>query len=142
MKIAFCAGFGAIVKDMEESLRFYRDVLGLDLPEDLNHSATDSLEGAKTFGLWPLSGAAQSCFGNAEWPADVPAPQSGIEFELESPVAVAEAAEELRTAGCRVLTGPKDEPWGQTVARALSPEGSLVSVVYTPWFHEEGASPS
>ena len=37
---------------------------------------------------------------------------------------------------CRLLVGPKEELWGQTVARLLSPEGILVGIVHTPWMHE------
>ena len=33
MKVLFVAGFGPIVRDLEESARFYRDALGLPLPE-------------------------------------------------------------------------------------------------------------
>ena len=32
MKGLFVAGFGPIVRDLEESARFYRDALGLPLP--------------------------------------------------------------------------------------------------------------
>jgi hypothetical protein len=28
------------------------------------------------------------------------------------------------------------EPWGQTVARFISPEGVLVGLSYAPWLHE------
>ena len=33
MKVQFVAGFGPIVRDLQESARFYRDALGLPLPE-------------------------------------------------------------------------------------------------------------
>ena len=29
------------------------------------------------------------------------------------------------------------EPWGQSVARFMSPEGVLVGLSYAPWLHEE-----
>ncbi len=57
---------------------------------------------------------------------------------MASPAAVAE----LEASGHRVLRGPREEPWGQTTARLLSPEGLLVGVTYTPWMHqpnEDGA---
>ena len=46
----------------------------------------------------------------ALWPHDVPAPSAWLELDLE--------------------------PWGQTVARLLSPEGILVGLLCTPWMHE------
>ncbi len=139
MKPLFCAGFGPIVTDLPTSREFYEGTLGIEL-EPGDYASTNQLEGVKHFGLWKLSDAAESCFGSKTWPDDIPRPQSAIEFELASPAAVGEAVEELRGRGCNVLCGPKDEPWGQTVARVLSPEGFLVGVVYTPWFHEDDQS--
>jgi hypothetical protein len=49
---------------------------------------------------------------------------------------VAAAIEELRAAGHRVLSEAHEEPWGQTTARLLSPEGLLVGVAFTPWMHD------
>jgi catechol 2,3-dioxygenase-like lactoylglutathione lyase family enzyme len=129
MKILFCAGFGPLVRDKEASLHFYRDVLGLPLPEG-DYVATDDIEGIKHFGLWTVADAATSIFGTDRWPDDVPVPQGGIEFEVED---VDEAAAELQARGCALLVGPMTEPWGQKVARLLSPEGLLVGVTYTPW---------
>ena len=136
MKIQFVAGFGPIVRDMDASLGFYKDALGLPI-EPGDYPATDDLEGVKAFALWALSGAAESCFGKKEWPTDVPVPQAWLEFDVESADAVETAVEELRKKGYRVLVAAKVEPWGQTVSRLLSPEGLLVGVVFTPWMHAE-----
>lgn len=141
MRIRFVAGFGPIVRDLAESRRFYEDVLGLPL-EDENYPRTDRLPGVKHFGLWSLEGAAESCFGTTTWPADLPIPQAGIEFDVGDAEEVAAAADELTGRGYRLLVGAKTEPWGQTVARLLGPEGLLVSVTFTPWLHDAaGAGP-
>jgi hypothetical protein len=29
----------------------------------------------------------------------------------------------------------KTEPWGQTIARLLGPEGLLIGICHTPWLH-------
>jgi hypothetical protein len=94
---------------------------------------TERLPGVKHFGLWPLREAAQACFGADDWPADVPVPQASIEFEVGD---VAAAAADLEGRGYRLLHGARTEPWTQVTARLLSPEGLLVAVCYTPWFHE------
>jgi hypothetical protein len=39
--------------------------------------------------------------------------------------------------GHRLLREAQEEPWKQTTARLLSPEGLLVGVSYTPWMHTE-----
>jgi catechol 2,3-dioxygenase-like lactoylglutathione lyase family enzyme len=134
MKVLFVAGFGPIVRDMDAALRFYRETLGLPIVEGPDVS-TEKVDGVKHFGLWPLADAAESCFGEREWPSNLAAPQAWIEFDVED---VAAAAEELRANGHRLLVGPKTEPWGQTVARLLSPEGILVGVTITPWMREGG----
>ncbi len=137
MKISFVAGFGPIVSDSFTGRRFYERALGIALEEAApGYFATDDLPGVRAFALWPIDQAAESCFGTTTWPADVPVPQAWIEFDLESAQAVHEAADELRTAGHRLLRPAGTEPWGQTVARLQSPEGLLVGVTYTPWMHD------
>jgi catechol 2,3-dioxygenase-like lactoylglutathione lyase family enzyme len=134
MRVKFVAGFAPIVPDLEASRALYGDALGIPFA-DGEYPMTDDLPGITHFGLWSLAGAAQSCFGTEEWPADVPVPQGSLEFDVESAEAVATAATELAGKGHRILVGPKTEPWGQTVARLLSPEGLLVGVTFTPWQH-------
>lgn len=84
----------------------------------------------------PLADAARSCFGADTWPADVAVPQATIEREVADEAAVAAAAAELETAGHRLLHGARTEPWGQTSARLLGPEGLLIGVCHTTWLHE------
>jgi uncharacterized glyoxalase superfamily protein PhnB len=48
---------------------------------------------------------------------------------------VAAAAQELQDAGHDLLHPPREEPWGQTVARLQSPEGAIVGISYTPALH-------
>ena len=91
------------------------------------------------FGLWSLADAAEACFGGREWPSDVPVPQASIEFEVED---VGAAAAELEAKGHRLLHGPRVEPWGQTVARLLGPEGLVIGLSYAPYLHEDGATDS
>jgi hypothetical protein len=89
-------------------------------------------EGTKHFGLWPLSDAAIACFGTPEWPAEIPVPQASIEFEVAN---VAAAAAELRADGDSLSA--RTEPWGQTTARLLSPEGSPVAVCSFPGLRDD-----
>jgi len=42
------------------------------------------LKGAKSFALWPLSQAAQACFGKDTWPDNIPAPHAWLEFDVDS----------------------------------------------------------
>src|SRR2546423_8292542 len=136
MKVLFVAGFGPIVANMQANQAVYGEVLGLPLEGDESYLFTHQLDGVKHFALWPLSGAAQSCFGTESWRDDLPVPQGWIEFDVDD---VAAATAELENKGYRVLLAGKQEPWGQTVTRLLGPEGLLVGITYTPFLRPEQA---
>ncbi|MFH8252993.1 glyoxalase [Microbacterium sp. B2969] len=137
MDVQFVAGFGPIVTDDAASQAFYREGLGIALDEPSpGYLDTHSLGGVKVFALWRLADAAASTFGTAEWPNHLPVPQAWLEFELASPEAVAAGEQELRDAGHEILTPSHVEPWGQTTARLLSPEGMLVGLSYFAQLHE------
>jgi catechol 2,3-dioxygenase-like lactoylglutathione lyase family enzyme len=137
MNIEFLSSVAVVAPDPPATRKLYVDALGLPLESqgDDEYKHTDQLEGCKHFGVWPLSQAAQACFGTTEWPADRPVPQVSIEFDLASPDAVAEAADELRQDGFEVLHPAREEPWGQTVARLQSLEGAIVGISYAPFLH-------
>jgi catechol 2,3-dioxygenase-like lactoylglutathione lyase family enzyme len=129
-KVLFILGFGPVVRDAEASRKLYNQVLGIEFKEENDgYLHTEGLKGANTFALWPLSQAAQSCFGQDTWPKETPVPQSWLEFEVDS---VEEATAVLEAKGYRMLVKNKKEPWGQTVSRLLSPEGLLLGVTFTP----------
>ena len=134
-EVLFIAGFGPIERDIAESRNLYADSLGISFKEDAGgYLYTAALQGAKHFALWPLSQAAQSCFGTDSWPDNIPVPQAWLEFEVEN---VEKATAGLESRGHRMLIKNKKEPWGQTVSRFLSPEGLLVGVTFTPSMRQQ-----
>jgi catechol 2,3-dioxygenase-like lactoylglutathione lyase family enzyme len=138
MKVQFIASVSVIAPDPAESRKLYVNTLGLPLEQlDGDYYASEHIEGSKHFGVWPLSEAAQACFGTSDWPADTPVPQVSIEFELEDADAVSGGAEELQAAGYSLLHPARTEPWGQIVARILSPEGAIMGLSFAPWVHEQ-----
>jgi catechol 2,3-dioxygenase-like lactoylglutathione lyase family enzyme len=135
LKVLFVAGFGPIVRDIGESHTLYRDVMGIRFKEENDgYLHTEALPGAKSFALWPLSQAAQSCFGTDSWPEDMSAPQAWLEFDVAD---VEEATSVLESAGYQMLVKNKKEPWGQTVSRFVSPEGLLVGITFTPLLRKQ-----
>jgi len=134
IKVLFIAGFGPIVRDAAASHKLYADDLDIPFKEETGgYLHTESLQGARSFALWPLSQAAQSCFGSASWPGDIPVPQAWLEFEVDS---VERATAALEQRGYRMLVRNKKEPWGQTVSRFMSPEGLLGGLTFTPWMRK------
>jgi len=135
LKILFIAGFGPIVDETGESRKLYRDVLGIAFKEESGgYLHTEAVPGAKSFALWPLSQAAESCFGNDSWPDNIPAPHAWLEFDVDS---VERATAALESAGYRMLVKNKKEPWGQVVSRFISPDGLLVGITFTPSMREQ-----
>ncbi len=124
-----------IVTDATAGRSLFGDAFGLDLagPEGDDYVFTEALNGSKHFGVWPLTQAAQACFGTDEWPADHPVPQVSIEFDVDD---VEEAARELEVRGYRLLHAPRTEPWGQGIARLQTAEGVIVGVSRTPWMRD------
>jgi catechol 2,3-dioxygenase-like lactoylglutathione lyase family enzyme len=130
IRVLFIAGFGPIVRDATASRKLYREILGIGFKEEKGgYLHTEALKGAKSFALWPLSEAAQSCYGKDAWPSDVPIPQAWIEFDVDN---VETATAELESRGYQMLVKNKKEPWGQTVSRFIGPEGLLVGITFTP----------
>jgi hypothetical protein len=136
VKILFIAGFGPIVPDTTgESRKLYRDVLGIAFKEEAGgYLHTEAVPGAKSFALWPLSQAAQSCFGKDVWPANIAPPRAWLEFDVDN---VEKATAALESSGYRMLVKNKKEPWGQIVSRFISPDGLLVGVTFTPSMREQ-----
>jgi catechol 2,3-dioxygenase-like lactoylglutathione lyase family enzyme len=138
MNVKFIASVAIITPDLHASLKLYLIALALPLKsqqgEDYYHS--EKIAGTKHFGVWPLTQAAQACFGRPEWPTEYPLPQASIEFEVADAEAVASAAKELQDQGYPLLHEARLEPWGQTVARLLSPEGLIIGISFAPSLHE------
>jgi catechol 2,3-dioxygenase-like lactoylglutathione lyase family enzyme len=138
MNILFIASFAVIAPDPPKSRELYVDALGLQLSagEDAEYWHSEKIAGSKHFGVWPLSQAAEACFGTPSWPEELIVPQASVEFEVEDAEAVTAAGEELERAGFELLHPARQEPWGQTVARLLSSEGLIVGVSYAPSLHD------
>jgi catechol 2,3-dioxygenase-like lactoylglutathione lyase family enzyme len=138
MDIQFITSIAVITPDPQNSRELFIDALGLPLEaspgSDYFHS--EQIDGSKHFGIWPLSDAAQACFGRPEWPADRTVPQMSVEFEVRDADAVESAAEELREQGFTLLHGRREEPWGQTVARLQSAEGPIIGISFAPALHD------
>jgi catechol 2,3-dioxygenase-like lactoylglutathione lyase family enzyme len=138
VRIVSIAGFAVISDDPAPSRKLYLEQLKLPLTEKDDYLSMDRFDGAKHFGVWPLTMAAQSCFGSDTWPDEVQVPQATLEFELENIDAVHAAVEEMKAAGQRFVHEVRTEPWGQTTARFISPEGVLIGLSYAPWLHPAG----
>ena len=137
MDVRFITSVAVITPDPAVSRRFYVDALGLPLTtaegDDYLHS--EDIDGCNHFGVWPLTQAAQACFGTPDWPVQRPVPQASVECEVADADTVQVAADELKEKGFTLLHDAHTEPWGQTVARLQSIEGAIIAISYAPTMH-------
>jgi catechol 2,3-dioxygenase-like lactoylglutathione lyase family enzyme len=140
MNVLFITSMAVVAADPRQSRKLFMDALGLPLEgEGDGYYSSGRIPGSKHFGVWPLSEAAEACFGVPVWPADRLIPQASIEFEVADAGAVAAAGGELERAGFELLHPARTEPWGQTVARLLTSDGLIVGISYAPPLHDEQA---
>ena len=138
MDIVFIASVAVVTADPPGSRRLFMDALGLPLEgEGDGYYSSGNIPGSRHFGVWPLTEAAQACFGTPQWPAGQVVPQASVEFEVADAGAVAAAGAELERAGCELLHPARIEPWGQTVTRLLTDDGLIVGISYAPALHAE-----
>src|SRR4029450_13152435 len=94
--------------DLERSIGFYRDILGIPLRFSNESYAEFQTDGAK----FALYGRAPLPEGTGREPPSepVPWPQGEIAFLVEDPDA---EHERLRRSGVTILAPPTDRPWGE-----------------------------
>ena len=136
MNIEFLSTVAVIAPDPPVSREPCVDALGLPLGGG-EYLHSEQIAGCKAFGIWPLSQAAEACFGSPQWPAERPVPQVSIEFDVAGAAAVGAAARELEQTGYELLHPPRRQPWGQTVVRLQSPEGAIIGVSHILVFHDQ-----
>jgi catechol 2,3-dioxygenase-like lactoylglutathione lyase family enzyme len=98
MKVQFIASIAVVAADPAESRKLYVGSLGLPLEasEGSDYFHSEHIGGSKHFAVWPLSQAAQACFGTEEWPSGRPVPQASIEFEVQDADAVHDRGDLIR----------------------------------------------
>ena len=105
MNIKFVASIAVITADPGASLKLYVDAFGLPLQSQGDgYYHSEKIEGTKHFGVWPLTQAAQACFGRPEWPSEYRVPQASIEYEVVDAEAVAAAARNYKTRDTHFFT--------------------------------------
>jgi lactoylglutathione lyase len=111
------------VSDLERSIRFYRDVIGLPFRFASESYAEFATEGAK-FALYDRAHLPE-LIGRAAPLDEVPWPQGEVAFLVDDADA---EHERLRAAGVTVLAPPTDRPWGERTLHVADPDGNLVEL--------------
>ena len=108
------------VGDLERSISFYRDVVGLQLRLRGDGYAEFATEGTR-FGLYER-GRLPELIGREP---TVSGPGGEVVFLVED---VDAEAERLQAAGAAILSGPVDRAWGHRTLHVEDPDGFVVEL--------------
>lgn len=106
------------VDDLERSIAFYRDVVGLSFKLSGAGYAEFATGGTK-FGLYERA-RLPDLIGNEAPDGE---PRGEVAFLVED---VDAEADRLREASATILSGPVDRAWGHRTVHALDPDGHVV----------------
>lgn len=114
-----------LVADVQRSLRFYRDLVGVTeefrFPDKGDPVYVGLQLGASHLGIGLNTD--EFAAGRAR------SPENGHPFELWAYAEDCDAAiEMLRANGVDVIQEPENQPWGERIARVLDPDGNRVIV--------------
>ena len=109
------------VGDLDASVRFYRDVLGLPFSDRMETYAEFRLANLK-LGLYDRAHLPELIGREG---SETRAPASEIVFLVED---VDAEGERLGAAGVEILSGPVDRPWGHRTLHVADPDGHVVEI--------------
>jgi catechol 2,3-dioxygenase-like lactoylglutathione lyase family enzyme len=116
---------GIAVKDMAESLRFYR-LLGLEIPEDKDSEPHVEYERGSVKFAWDTIEILRGVYD--EWVEDPVGHRVELAFECGSRDEVDELYRRIVAAGHEGHKEPWDAFWGQRYAIVVDPDGNLLSL--------------
>jgi lactoylglutathione lyase len=131
MKIKFDM-IGIFVKDLAQMVRFYHEIIGIDIEWDGNGPYAEFTHEGIRFAM----------FERKELPALLgkePSYPDGINgtFELAlnvgDPTNVDETYNRLVAAGAQPVYAPRDEPWKMRSSMIADPEGNLIEIGSDFW---------
>jgi lactoylglutathione lyase len=109
------------VADLERSVAFYRDVIGVPFRLEGDGYVEFATQGAR-FGLYDRDRLGELTGHDPERPGR---PGGEVVFLVAD---VDAEAERLRAAGATVLRGPVDRPWGHRTLHVEDPDGFVVEL--------------
>jgi catechol 2,3-dioxygenase-like lactoylglutathione lyase family enzyme len=113
------------VEDLAEARRFYREVFGLPVHYEDEHSAVF------VFGATMINLLAVGEAPGLVAPAAVASPDAGVRFQFTLGVDDVDATcEQLRERGVELLNGPVDRPWGIRTASFRDPGGHIWEIAH------------
>lgn len=120
-------GFGLFVEDMAAMIRFYRDVLGFEIREDVHTSNVYLIKDGTLFLLYGRNDFEKMTSRKYEY---LKGPNGHFEIALYVDT-FEDVDREYRRAianGAGSVLEPTTEPWGQRTCFISDPEGNLIEI--------------
>ena len=120
-------GFGLFVENMENMIKFYRDVLGFEIKEELDTSNVYLKKDGTLFLLYGRKDFEKMTNRKYEYVKGL-----NGHFELALYVdtfdEVYETYNRIIKQGAKPILEPTTEPWGQRTCYIADPEGNLIEI--------------
>ena len=120
-------GFGLFVENMENMIKFYRDVLGFEIKEELDTSNVYLKKDGTLFLLYGRKDFEKMTNRKYEYVKGL-----NGHFELALYVDTFDEVDEtynrIIKQGAKPILEPTTEPWGQRTCYIADPEGNLVEI--------------
>lgn len=120
-------GFGLFVENMENMIKFYRDVLGFEIKEELDTSNVYLKKDGTLFLLYGRKDFEKMTNRKYEY---VKGLNGHFELALyvDSFDEVDETYNRIIKQGAKPILEPTTEPWGQRTCYIADPEGNLIEI--------------
>jgi catechol 2,3-dioxygenase-like lactoylglutathione lyase family enzyme len=120
-------GFGIMVDDMAEMIRFYRDILGFEIKEDENTSNVLLQKDGTLFLLYRKVDFEKMTERKFAYCTGVNG-HFEIALSVDNYRQVDETFDKVVAAGAQSIMEPTTEPWGQRTCYVADPEGNLIEI--------------
>ena len=120
-------GFGLLVNDMGNMIRFYRDVLGFEIKEAEDTSNVYLVKDGTLFLLYGRKDFEKMTSRRYEYVKGLNG-HSEIALYVDTFEEVDQAYKNAVAAGAEPVLQPTTEPWGQRTCYIADPEGNLIEI--------------
>jgi len=120
-------GFGLFVNDMANMIKFYRDVLGFEIKEDLNTSNVYLKKDGTLFLLYGRKDFEKMTNKSYEYVKGLNG-HSELALYVDTFDEVDIEYDKAISKGATSVLAPTTEPWGQRTCYIADPEGNLIEI--------------
>lgn len=120
-------GVGLFVEDMPKMIKFYRDVLGFEIKEDVNAKNVYLIKDGTLFMLYERKNFEKMTNRKYEY---INGYNGHFEIALyvDTFEEVDQKYQEVINKGAQSILEPEMEPWGQRTCYIADPEGNLIEI--------------